>query len=437
MSDVPTPYMLAGPGLLRSGNTLAVNPNLKLQTLQIRDKISIPNPQDTYDAANRFYVDNAISQNGLMAGKNMLLTDSRQITLADDIAVATLKLTGTVGSDPSSAVPKSYVDATVQPLATKTYVDTAVQGMAKQSDITSAIEPFATRTYVTSYMGQFVAKDDLSSAIAPFARSDDVAVKLNNKADLAYVQSVLSKTVTSTDLDSRIAPLVSKSYVDDSIAPLASKDSVTQQIRSTVSDINSNVDGKISQAVSGLASTSYVNTYVDNVAKTTFSTTYVDEKIAPLATKAQVNSLVVNLAEESYVDDAVAPLASKTYVDDAVEDVSNRVSTYVDKTVSAATFPVVYPVQYSTPSEGDTVESDGRTLLLLDPKVSLSNLTIISPTDTPDGKYFIVTSSQEVSNVTWEGLTAAGSISSPGKGLSAGIPKKFVYSTKANAWFTL
>src|SRR3978361_2012553 len=155
MSD-NSPYMLAGPGLLRSESTLTVNPNMKLRTLIVRDKLTVPTTLDTTDAASKKYVDDAVSTGGIVSGTGITINDQRQVSLADDLVVRSIKLTGQTGSSgPTSVVNKAYVDAAVSPLVTQQYVNDNFSNLATQNDILTQLEPYATRVYVTSFNNQF------------------------------------------------------------------------------------------------------------------------------------------------------------------------------------------------------------------------------------------------------------------------------------------
>ena len=425
--------MYAGPGLLRSGSTLSVNPNLKLQTLQIRDRIVVPNPLDVSEAANKRYVDEATSKSFYSVGNGLKIeSDSRLISLQDDVTVKSLKLSGQISSDGSSVVTKSYVDNATKPLVSLSYVQDSLKNVVKTEDLKNATDSLASRVYVSTFMDRFATKDVLDEAVKPLARSDNVQTALNNKADISYVQNEVAGCVKKYSVIDILQPFAEKAFVEQSIANFISKDDVYKQIQTSADLINANISSTIDNAIQPLATKSYV----DETARNAFSTTYVDKAIQPLATKAHVDNVVAKLAEEAYVDEAVSSLVSKTYVDDAVEQVTTKLSKYIDRTFSSASFPII-PIQHVVPDNDDTVEiDDDKTLLFINPKTSLDHLIISFPNDVEDGKYFIITTSKTIKEVKLENLVLA-SDTDQSKEYTAGSDKKFVYSAAAKAWVAL
>lgn len=430
------PTVYAGPGLLRSGITLSINPNLRLRTLQVQDRIAVPDPLDPSDAANRRFVENTISTSGVVAGDGVTIGTDRKVYLNKDLVLDTVKLTGTL-DDGQSAVTRQYVDTAVTPLATKSYVDDNLKGLAKTNDITSAIEPLATRTYVTSFMENFVNEETLSNVIQPFARKTDVENALADKATIHYVNDAVKNSVSKTELDWKISEFVSRDYVSENIKNFATKEEVNNNLASATTLLNENLKtdltNKIHETLQPLAS----KTYVDDAINNSLSSTYIDKAIAPLATKSQLDKVVSVLATESYVDNAIQNMVNKSYIDEELENMRNRISTYVDSTLHGSNFPIVYQIQHTVPSEGDTIESNGKSLLLLDPSTSLSKLTLLFPSNPEDGKYLIVTTTRRVEEITYGNLKTAGYIKIVPHSFAAGQSEKWVFSSTVNAWLLL
>lgn len=430
MSSQPIVY--AGPGLLRSGNTLSVNPNLRLQTLHVRDKLSCPEPLDASDAATRQFVLDSISKGGVVPGDGIDITTERKVSVKNDLVLKSLKLTSSeLSDDGRNVITKGYVDAAVTPLVTKSYVDDNLKGLAKTSEITSAVEPLATRTYVTSFMDQFVSHENLSTAIQPFAKEQDVKNALNEKATTYYVDDAIKNLVKKTDLDNAVSSLASRDYVTQNVQNFPTRDEVRDKINSTADTVTQSLLSRITDAVTPLAS----KTYVDTALESKLSTSYVDKAIAPLATKSQLDKAISSLATESYVDTVTIDKVDKTYVQDELENLRNTIATYVDKTISTSSFPITYPIQHVQPSEGDTIESNGKTLLLINPNTSLSSLTLRFPSDSEDGKYLMVTAAKSIDSITYDNLKTLNNVTSDK--FDVGTTRKWVYSTAVNAWLSI
>ena len=96
------------------------------------------------------------------------------------------------------------------------------------------------------------------------------------------------------------------------------------------------VNQAVSNAISGLASTSYVISYVASEIAPLATISYVNSEVAGLASVSYVNSAVAGLASVSYVDSyvasAIAGLASVSYVNSAVAGLASV--SYVNSAVA-------------------------------------------------------------------------------------------------------
>jgi hypothetical protein len=108
--------------------------------------------------------------------------------------------------------------------------------------------------------------------------------------------------------------------VASAISGLASTSYVNSQISAAVSGLASTtyVNSQISAAVSGLASISYVNSQISAAVSGLASVSYVNSQISAavsgLASTIYVNNAVSGLASTTYVNNAVSGLASLSYV---------------------------------------------------------------------------------------------------------------------------
>jgi len=423
------PPIYSGPGLLRSGSTFSVNPNLSLQTLYISNKLGVPQPVNPSDAASKTYVDDTISSHGVVAGNGIVLgSDHRTISLSQNVALNSLTITG-VPSDNDYVVTKAYVDKAVLPLAATSYVQSSLSNVATTQDVASAIANLTTRAYVVSLVENYVTFADLTLATADFPNRTDLENAVQDKATVNYVDAAVKNVVKTVDLQNALQPYVNDDLFRQSISEFVTEATVDDKLTSLRDEVSIALDTKMSSLVT--------KDDVDQLTANLTTTQYVDDKIAPFAFKSYVDKRLIPLADESYVDDRIAPLATTDYVDTSVENLSNYVSSYVDETIRTASFPVIYPVQHVQPTEDQTVESDGSTVLVLDPTSPLSNIRVVFPSDVQDGTYWIITTTRNIYNIIFSNLTTSGDVSSSNRGLTAGSSFKWVYSNGARGWLSL
>ena len=432
MSSSPT--VLAGPGLLRSGNTLSVNPNLKLRTLDVRDSITVPDPINSSEACSKQYVDNAISARGIAAGDNIQTkagssTSMTTVSLVPDLHVNSIKLTGTIGEDATYVPNKGYVDNAVANLATKDSVAVATDGVLKSKDLQDAIEPLATRRYVSTYMDRFVENDKFSSTLEDYAKKQYVDDAIYDFATIDYVNDKAKTALSQIDLSTTLAPYATTEYVDSKTSDIVTRDDFVVSQNTLQEGILSEAKTFINDATESLASTEYV----DNATSALASKDFVTSTMTNVATKNFVEELVSPLAEESYVDEQIVGLASESYVDDAVENMADTVNKYVDKVFYGKA--VKQTIQYETPADSDTIVSDESSFILLNPEGNLENLTIKLSLDVSDGTVLTVSSSKDVTNLTFSNATLLPE--TDGLGLVAGQSLKYIYSSSAGAWFSV
>ncbi|CAM6053933.1 unnamed protein product [Sphagnum tenellum] len=390
----------AGPGLLRSGTTLSVNPHLNLQTLVVKTKLTAPDPQDLSDVATRAYVDASISEHGLVAGNDLTLSSTggstlQTISLNQDLSLNSVKITGSILTDGSSVVPKSYVDNAVTNLVTTSDLQNSISNFCTNSTLQTTIEPLATRTYVTSFLDQFVSQNALESAVSDLVSTKDLSDSIVNFATIDYVNSMVQSCVSESEFQSSTENLCTKTYVDSATAGYLTQNALDASNSQLTAGILAEIDDKIATAKVGLATEAFVS----DATKDFVTSSEVDIVISDFAPKVYVEELVSSLAEESYVDQKTSLLASKTYVTNALEKAVNTVNAYVDKVASSSSVQAAssYTVQYVVPANDDNVISDGNSLIILDPENALSNITVTLPVDVKDGQSITLTSSKDIS----------------------------------------
>ena len=464
------PVVLAGAGLLRWGTTLSVNPHQKLKTLVVAEQLTVPEPVNNSDACSKNYVDTLMTKGSSsgslgmsLAGKGLTFTNGT-LSINNALELDSLTLNSPIMSDKNAAT-KLYVDNAVEPLARKNDVDLRVKDHITLESVTKAVEPMATRVYVDSKVADFQTKDDIIETIKNLADKKFVEESQVNLASINFVNQTVKDHVTRDELNSRLNPVATASYVDTAVVDLASKSEVTDSIKDFV--VKSDVTADIQTALEGVADKSYVDSAVEGFVKKD----YIDNAVHDLATKVFVESLVGPLAEETYVDESVANLAPRTYVDAAVEDLSKK--SYVDEQVSGVVVsagtglkkddgtlsvkseldhvtkvgklsgltlegPLSYGVQYNVPNNDETIISNGRSFLLLNPTGETHGVTISLPEHPVEGQYFVMSTSQDLTNLNFTNFITAGAISAPSDiTLTAGSSLHFVYSTDASAWFNV
>lgn len=89
--------------------------------------------------------------------------------------------------------------------------------------------------------------------------------------------------------------------------------------------------------------------------------------------------------------------------------------------------------QYLIPNSGNTVVSNGNSLLILDPSGTLASLTIVFPTGI-DGKTLKLISSQNITNLS---LTATFATNSAINSLTGGSSVNYTFISASNSWWKL
>lgn len=87
-------------------------------------------------------------------------------------------------------------------------------------------------------------------------------------------------------------------------------------------------------------------------------------------------------------------------------------------------------LQYAAPTVGQTVTSDGSSILIIDPAGTLATLTIVLPASPINGQDFVIASSQIVTTLTVTG-TIVGTLTA----LAVAGFARFIYSSTASKWF--
>jgi hypothetical protein len=430
-----TPPVYAGPGLLRSGTILSVNPNLKVKDLTVRNKITVPQPVDVSDAASKQYVDNTISPHGIAAGDGIVLktvSDSPMtfVSLSKNVTFDTIRLSGSL-QDSSSVSTKGYVDSAVSNLATKDALSSATDNMAKLSDVQNAVKPLVTASYIENIFDRFVSRDDLGSSLSDYATRRHVSDAIRDFSTTYYVDDMVKNVGANLrrSLESALQPLATIEYVNRTTTNFVTEETLNVARNDLTSSILSQVKTTVQDGTKGFATASDIAAATAKLA----TVDYVDNRIGNAATRLFVNELITPLAEESYVDNQIADLASTSYVDDSVERMADIINAYIDKTFTTT---IKHSVQYVTPRNGDTIVCDGSSYVLLNPGGTLFNLSIVFPTDVEDGQLLNIATSHEVSELSLENLVSASTLQTP-LSLKPGQGLKFLFSSEAVMWFVV
>lgn len=403
------PVVFAGSGLLRWGTTLSVNPVQKLRKVTIAEKLTVPEPTDTSDAASKSYVDSVVSSGTVTAGAGLKST-GLSLYVAPHQVFDSVKLTGLL-TDDSQAVPKRYVDKLVEPMVTQDYVRDHMANVVKSADLQSALEPVATRSYIESKFAHFATKSDVEKSVENLIDKTVVESAVQNLASIPFVESAVKGFATRDEVQTILDKSVTKSYLDSQVSQYITKDEATVLLQDYVT--NTDMDSELTEVYSRI---------VDDGALSKVVKTYVDAAIEELASKNFVESIVTPLAEEVYVDEAVSGLATKAYVDDKVDEALGVVN---------------LQLQYTKPVSANTVTSNGAATLLLDPETAVDDLEIAFPPNPNNGQVLTILASRDVTNVKFANLTTVGDIAIPHSvTLTPGSSLKFMYSTDGGGWFT-
>ncbi len=433
MSDeiTTTNQVLAGAGLLRYNNTLSVNPVQRLRSVTIREKLTVPEPNDPSDATSKSYVDTILTNNLIKAGHGLKLDDDLTISLRNNQTFKTVKLTEPPALN-EHVVTKGYVDNFIQSLPTKTDVAAAVDGLIKRSDVEHMVEPMSTRAYVESFMELLPSREELTKTTENLVSREDLKDAIVNLANISYVDGVVADFAKKSDISQAVSSLASKSYVDTVTMDAVSKSYLNEKLSNLIS--SEDVDKKLSTAVASFAE----KIYVDEAVKNATNKDYVDESVKDLVTKSYVQSLITSLAKETFVEEKVANLATKSYVDEKSVDILSQIKTYVDTMKDTNISPVQLSIQHVTPSENDTIPYEGKHVLLLNAKSMLEKLTVEMPKSPRNGQVVKIATTRDVNKLHLEGFDTVGDVIDPDViTLTAGSSATVVYSEEAKGWFSL
>jgi hypothetical protein len=87
--------------------------------------------------------------------------------------------------------------------------------------------------------------------------------------------------------------------------------------------------------------------------------------------------------------------------------------------------------QYATPTAGQTVTSNGSSLLILNPAATLATLTVVFPSAPKNGQYLTLFSTHIVTALT---VTSVKSLYNGPSALAANAKHEFVFSASLNQW---
>lgn len=371
---------LAGPGLLRSGNTLSVNPSQRLKTLSVRDKITAPEPVDNSDAATKSYVDVKVEQSLPTAGSGLEITLTNSYAVKKNIDLDTITLTGPIVRN-DQVITKAYVDNAVRPFATTRNVETIAADVLKKADLETAIEPFATRSYVLSLSDEKVTKTYVDNVAENLADKKYVQEKVANLVDYAFVEKAVSGGLRKEELEARLSGLADYSYVD-----VKSK----------------NITDFVNNAVGNLASKADLDTVTEN--------------------------FTVDVGEGLEKDGKKLKLSSDQ---PSIVSLGNLNSLQVNGVTKFST-------SYLVPSDNDILQIPQKTFILINPDTKLGKLTVKLPENAEDGQYLVVTASRDIDRFSIQGFAKIGDIQIPEYiTMTAGTALKFVYSQDVSSWFVI
>ncbi len=385
----------AGPGLLRSGTSLSINPVQKLKSLSVRDKITVPEPIDNYDAATKAYVDVSMMKAGPTIGEGLVVGAGNSISLAREVTVDSIRLTGGITRN-DQVVTKEYIDQTVAGLASRATLQNSISDMVKRGQLENALTSFASRSYVLSVVTDCATQKQLQELREEYALKSYVDSQVSSLPTYLHLTNALKHHVRRDEFEAQVSKSVPREYLDSKIKSFASK-------------------WELEAALATVTKTTTFNSALsDLVSKAELSRVVEDTKVEPGAgieregSVLSVSSALPNLH-------LTGPLRSLT-----VEGPS-RLST-----------------ETHTPFENELVTIGHSTFVIIDPAVPLTNVTLTFPGNPQNGHYLIITTSRDLENVTLQNIPTVGDIRVPDFiTMTAGMALRFVYVSSIKAWFAL
>lgn len=280
---------MAGNGILKTGTTFSINPVQNLRFVTVTDRLTVPADTNPDSAASVAYVHRILSGSGKVMAGNGLTANNGIVALDKKQTFSQVTLTKNPEASTDAAT-VAYVDESILDKASKTYVDLAIdeirEGYAPKQYIEDALVDLVsrpnvthliseseavTKAYITDLATNFATTDDVDSLISTtreFVKQteldqsighvkevlDTLQDKVEDKASLAYVESVEVSKVSKEDFAQYFRNVPTKAYVDGKVDVLVSRVVFDENI-----DMLAPRD-YVDASVAGLATTEYVDT---------------------------------------------------------------------------------------------------------------------------------------------------------------------------------
>lgn len=415
--------MLAGPGLLRSGNVLSVNPELRLRALHIRNKITVPEPTNNDHACSKSYVDVLVSTSKPQIGDGLVMIDDvLQVSRTPIFSSVTVT---DIPSTDNSCVTKKYVEDVTRDHVTVNNMETRVSDFIKTNDVVEMVKDYATRSYVESCITTFAKEEDIVARLEPLAKTEYVDTTLRNYASLYHVESETQNLVSRSELIPLVESFAKKLDVSIAMENFVDKSYIDTLLFNIDHQHRTLIEESVDTAVQPLLSKAELLQTVESL------TTKEELKnaTATLATKSYVNDMVGSLADEAYVDSVVENLVNKQYVDNALLPMATK--KYVDYEISRGT----YGIQNVIASDGMMVQSSGKNYILI--QDSATNVTVSFPDSPRNGQIFTIAFSGDITNFAFNRGRIINKTFGESISVSKGDKFAFIWSDVGESWWSI